>query len=270
MKHTNEKFDSDKDAATNISRDVSRRDMATQISPEGSLYSSPRRLSFSPLTPPVLPIVELESPKTSKLEVRDIQADEQYSICDVKIHVEISLNYALCSYDDEKTTEKILQKLNLENYQIGVLDSRRAEVLDAAAKCIQGRLRTFVAHRDFVSTRVAAVSLQACCRENRRRRVLVQDSGDWGLSGGKSNWLSRFVIDEFDLHSKAIVGIEFQTQVMEHDGKEIEAQVWNTTITSAYYRGTIGALVIYDITRRTTFDSIKRWLNELKSRDWML
>ncbi|KAF5936449.1 hypothetical protein HYC85_027578 [Camellia sinensis] len=80
------------------------------------------------------------------------------------------------SYDDEKTTEKILQKLKLENYQlgktkvflragqIGVLDSRRAEVLDAAAKCIQGRLRTFVAHRDFVSTRVAAVSLQACCR----------------------------------------------------------------------------------------------------------
>ncbi|KAI7998949.1 Ras-related protein RABA5d [Camellia lanceoleosa] len=106
--------------------------------------------------------------------------------------------------------------------------------------------------------------------ENRRRRVLVQDSGDWGLSGGKSNLLSRFVRDEVDLHSKAIVGIEFQTQVMELDGKEIEAQVWDTTITSAYYRGTIGALVVYDITRRTTFDSIKRWLNELKSRDWML
>ncbi|KAI8016546.1 Protein OPAQUE1 [Camellia lanceoleosa] len=76
------------------------------------------------------------------------------------------------SYDDEKTTKKILQKLKLENYQlgktkvflgagqIGVLDSRRAEVLDAAAKCIQGRLRTFVAHRDFVSTRVAVASFK--------------------------------------------------------------------------------------------------------------
>ncbi|GMP71648.1 hypothetical protein CsSME_00029976 [Camellia sinensis var. sinensis] len=73
MKHTDEKFDSDKDAATNISRDVSRRDMATQMSPEGSPYSSSSRLSFSPSTPSVLPIVELESPKTSKLEVRDIQ-----------------------------------------------------------------------------------------------------------------------------------------------------------------------------------------------------
>ncbi|KAL6965708.1 hypothetical protein U1Q18_036763, partial [Sarracenia purpurea var. burkii] len=74
------------------------------------------------------------------------------------------------------TTEKILLKLKLENYQlgktkvflragqIGVLDSRRAEVLDTAARHIQGRFRTLVARRDFVSTRVAAVSLQACCR----------------------------------------------------------------------------------------------------------
>ncbi|KAL7245207.1 hypothetical protein ACSBR2_000517 [Camellia fascicularis] len=80
-----EKFDSDKDAATNISRDVSRRDMATQMSPEGSPYSSPRRssprrLSFSPSTPSVLPIVELESPKTSKLEVRDVQVDERVTV----------------------------------------------------------------------------------------------------------------------------------------------------------------------------------------------
>ncbi|PSS11638.1 Myosin-15 like isoform 1 [Actinidia chinensis var. chinensis] len=80
------------------------------------------------------------------------------------------------SYDEKTTTEKILQKLKLENYQlgktkvflragqIGVLDSRRSEVLDTAAKHIQSRLRTYVAHRDFVSTRLAAVSLQACCR----------------------------------------------------------------------------------------------------------
>ncbi|GMP71647.1 hypothetical protein CsSME_00029976 [Camellia sinensis var. sinensis] len=79
-----EKFDSDKDAATNISRDVSRRDMATQMSPEGSPYSSSSRLSFSPSTPSVLPIVELESPKTSKLEVRDIQVDERVTVTRMK------------------------------------------------------------------------------------------------------------------------------------------------------------------------------------------
>ena len=48
--------------------------------------------------------------------------------------------------------------------QIGVLDSRRAEVLDSAAKHIQGRFRTFIAHRDFVSIRAAAFALQAYCR----------------------------------------------------------------------------------------------------------
>ncbi|CAJ1973589.1 unnamed protein product [Sphenostylis stenocarpa] len=80
------------------------------------------------------------------------------------------------SYDDKAVTLKILQKLKLENFQLGrakvflragqicILDSRRAEVLDNAAKCIQRRLRTFIAHRDFISIRAAALSLQACCR----------------------------------------------------------------------------------------------------------
>ncbi|XP_045800079.1 myosin-15-like isoform X5 [Trifolium pratense] len=87
------------------------------------------------------------------------------------------------SYDDRATSQKILQKLKLENFQlgrtkvflragqIGVLDSRRAEVLDNAAKCIQCRLRTFIAHRDFISIRAAAVSLQACCRGCLARKI---------------------------------------------------------------------------------------------------
>ncbi|KAE9446189.1 hypothetical protein C3L33_21913, partial [Rhododendron williamsianum] len=89
----------------------------------------------------------------------------------------IALDVIDGSYNEKTATEKILKKLKLENYQlgktkvflragqIGVLDSQRAEVLDNAAKCIQERLRTFVARRDFLSTRVAAVSLQACCRD---------------------------------------------------------------------------------------------------------
>ncbi|KAM0071186.1 putative small GTP-binding protein [Helianthus debilis subsp. tardiflorus] len=89
---------------------------------------------------------------------------------------------------------------------------------------------------------------------------------------GKSNLLSRFARDEFDLHSKATIGVEFQTQVMDIDGKEIKAQVWDTAgqerfraVTSAYYRGAVGALIVYDITRRSTFDSVKRWLDELNT-----
>lgn len=95
--------------------------------------------------------------------------------------------------------------------------------------------------------------------------VLIGDS-----AVGKSNLLSRFARNEFDNNSKATIGVEFQTQVVEIDGKEVKAQIWDTAgqerfraVTSAYYRGAVGALVVYDISRRNTFDSVKRWLDEL-------
>lgn len=97
--------------------------------------------------------------------------------------------------------------------------------------------------------------------------VIIGDS-----AVGKSNLLSRYARDEFNMHSKATIGVEFQTQTIEIDGKEVKAQIWDTAgqerfraVTSAYYRGALGALVVYDITRRTTFDSIPRWLEELQT-----
>eukprot|EP00267_Zea_mays_P040459 XP_008680260.1 ras-related protein Rab-36-like [Zea mays] len=62
---------------------------------------------------------------------------------------------------------------------------------------------------------------------------------------GKSNLLSRYARNEFDPHSKATIGVEFQTQSTPHiDGKEVRAQIWDTagqerfrTVTSTYYRG---------------------------------
>lgn len=98
--------------------------------------------------------------------------------------------------------------------------------------------------------------------------VIIGDS-----AVGKSNLLSRYARNEFNLHSKATIGVEFQTQSMEIDGKEVKAQIWDTAgqerfraVTSAYYRGAVGALVVYDISRRTTFESVERWLEELKSK----
>ncbi|XP_074306875.1 ras-related protein RABA5c-like [Silene latifolia] len=97
--------------------------------------------------------------------------------------------------------------------------------------------------------------------------VIIGDSGV-----GKSNLLSRYARNEFNLHSKATIGVEFQTQSIELDGKEVRAQIWDTAgqerfraVTSAYYRGAVGALIVYDITRGTTFDSITRWLEELNT-----
>ncbi|KAI9114851.1 hypothetical protein K1719_013864 [Acacia pycnantha] len=97
--------------------------------------------------------------------------------------------------------------------------------------------------------------------------VIIGDS-----AVGKSNLLSRYARNEFNPHSKATIGVEFQTQSLEIDGKEVKAQIWDTAgqerfraVTSAYYRGAVGALIVYDITRTTTFESVGRWLDELKT-----
>ncbi|KAJ8771765.1 hypothetical protein K2173_026942 [Erythroxylum novogranatense] len=76
-----EKLDGVKDAVTNVSRAVSRRDMATQMSPDGSNQSSPsQRASFSASVPSALPIIEMQSIYSSKSEVRDVQVDERVTV----------------------------------------------------------------------------------------------------------------------------------------------------------------------------------------------
>lgn len=93
--------------------------------------------------------------------------------------------------------------------------------------------------------------------------------GDTGV--GKTNLLSRFSRDQFNPDSKSTIGVEFATKTLEIDGKTIKAQIWDTAgqeryraITSAYYRGAIGALLLYDISASLTFNSLSRWLKELK------
>ncbi|KAL0738053.1 hypothetical protein Bca4012_014263 [Brassica carinata] len=96
--------------------------------------------------------------------------------------------------------------------------------------------------------------------------VLIGDSGV-----GKSNLLSRFTRNEFSIESKSTIGVEFATRSVHVDEKTIKAQLWDTAgqeryraITSAYYRGAVGALLVYDITRHVTFENVERWLKELR------
>ncbi|KAB1997802.1 hypothetical protein ES319_D12G048000v1 [Gossypium barbadense] len=96
--------------------------------------------------------------------------------------------------------------------------------------------------------------------------VLIGDSGV-----GKSNLLSRFTRNEFCLESKSTIGVEFATRTLQVEGRTVKAQIWDTAgqeryraITSAYYRGALGALLVYDITKPTTFENVSRWLKELR------
>ncbi|CAG7873845.1 unnamed protein product [Brassica rapa] len=105
------------------------------------------------------------------------------------------------------------------------------------------------------------------CEEYLFKIVIIGDS-----AVGKSNLLTRYARNEFNPNSKATIGVEFQTQSMLIDNKEVKAQIWDTAgqerfraVTSAYYRGAVGALVVYDITRTSTFENVGRWLDELNT-----
>ena len=96
--------------------------------------------------------------------------------------------------------------------------------------------------------------------------VLIGDSGV-----GKSNLLSRFTRNEFSLESKSTIGVEFATRSLDVDGKTVKAQIWDTAgqeryraITSAYYRGAVGALLVYDMTKHESYDDAAKWLKELR------
>ncbi|GKZ18564.1 Ras-protein Rab-11A [Aspergillus brasiliensis] len=110
--------------------------------------------------------------------------------------------------------------------------------------------------------RLRTVAARSC----RLYFVLIGDSGV-----GKSNLLSRFTRNEFNLDSKSTIGVEFATRSIQVDSKTIKAQIWDTAgqeryraITSAYYRGAVGALLVYDISKHQTYDNVNRWLKELR------
>eukprot|EP00727_Mastigamoeba_balamuthi_P014239 m51a1_g9438 putative ras-related protein rab-11a (232) ;mRNA; f:442971-443848 len=96
--------------------------------------------------------------------------------------------------------------------------------------------------------------------------VLIGDSGV-----GKSNLLARFSLNEFLPDSKATVGVEFAMQTVTcPDGAVVKAQVWDTAgqerfraISNLYYRGAHGALVVYSIASRDSFDNVRHWVEEL-------
>lgn len=83
--------------------------------------------------------------------------------------------------------------------------------------------------------------------------------------------MGRFTRNEFNLDSKSTIGVEFATRTVSVDGKTIKAQIWDTAgqeryraITSAYYRGAVGALLMYDISKQESYENVARWLSELR------
>ena len=97
--------------------------------------------------------------------------------------------------------------------------------------------------------------------------VLVGDSGV-----GKTNIMSKYLKNQFREDSKATVGVEFGSKQFTVENHQIKAQIWDTAgqerykaITSAYYKGAKGAFVVYDITRKNTFETVNKWVSDISA-----
>mmetsp|Transcript_6070 Transcript_6070/g.8866 ORF Transcript_6070/g.8866 Transcript_6070/m.8866 type:complete len:207 (+) Transcript_6070:62-682(+) len=93
--------------------------------------------------------------------------------------------------------------------------------------------------------------------------------GDAGV--GKSSMLLRFTDDSFDDHIQSTIGVDFKVKHMEVNDKRVKITVWDTagqerfrTLTSSYYRGAQGVIMVYDVTRRDSFENLDQWLKEVK------
>ena len=93
-----------------------------------------------------------------------------------------------------------------------------------------------------------------------------------GNSGvGKSCLLMRYADNAFTENFFNTIGVDFKIRTIELDGKILKLQVWDTagqerfrTITSSYYRGAHGIIIVYDVTDQDSFDSVRHWLKEIE------
>lgn len=89
---------------------------------------------------------------------------------------------------------------------------------------------------------------------------------------GKSCLLRRFIHNSFSSQTQHTIGVEFSSRTVTLNGKRIKLQLWDTagqerfrSVTRNYYRGAAGAMLVYDITDRGTFENLSRWLADVKA-----
>eukprot|EP01087_Luapelamoeba_hula_P023461 TRINITY_DN862_c0_g1_i1.p1 TRINITY_DN862_c0_g1~~TRINITY_DN862_c0_g1_i1.p1 ORF type:complete len:131 (+),score=22.34 TRINITY_DN862_c0_g1_i1:99-491(+) len=87
---------------------------------------------------------------------------------------------------------------------------------------------------------------------------------------GKSSILLRFTDDEFDEDHPCTIGVDFKVKLMDFGDKRINLTIWDTAgqekfraLTSSYYRGTQGIILVYDVTNRASFQHLNDWLGEI-------
>ncbi|GFR23752.1 ras-related protein Rab-18 [Trichonephila clavata] len=89
---------------------------------------------------------------------------------------------------------------------------------------------------------------------------------------GKSSLLLRFTDDVFDPGLAATIGVDFKVKTVSVDGNKAKLAIWDTagserfrTLTPSYYRGAQGAILVYDVSNRQSFQKLDQWLYELET-----
>jgi Ras-related protein Rab-8A len=93
--------------------------------------------------------------------------------------------------------------------------------------------------------------------------------GDSGV--GKTCLLLRYANDSFSPTFITTIGIDFKIKNIEIDDKRVKLQIWDTagqerfrTITTSYFRGAQGIVLVYDVTDRRSFESIRNWISQIQ------
>lgn len=87
---------------------------------------------------------------------------------------------------------------------------------------------------------------------------------------GCCSLLLRFTEDNFDPDQTLTIGVDFKTKRLTLEGNTVKLAIWDTagqerfrTLTPSYYRDAQGAILVYDVSNRSTFVKLETWLNEL-------
>ena len=90
---------------------------------------------------------------------------------------------------------------------------------------------------------------------------------------GKSNILLRYIHDKFNEEFQSTIGVEFGAKNLKIEDKIYRIQIWDTagqetfrSITRAYYKNSVCACVVYDITNRNSFQNVKSWIEDCKKQ----